>query len=315
MPTQPKPRPIQERIFKATSTTYDPLDHIFTRYIAGEFASISNSWPGNYGDCSLENLDKAQLAKFRNYFEKCEIQKGDYVLDVGSGFGPVLHLFQKWGARVIGLCPSQKNYEYLKSNNFEVYHDIWQTYVPEHKFKAILCIGSPEHYCSIQDFVDGKQDLIYRTFFEFAHRNLVPGGFIAGQAMTWNGKVPDPEKFDFDSKDPMYYHLARLSSFYPEAWLPKDIEHFYSCAPKDYFEVVDVIDGREHYIWTMNCWNKKRRLIFPISKWYYIVKTFIQKRKEKNFKYYLEALLKQSNKECFINGWMGHEFFFLKKSY
>ena len=76
---------LKEKFFTATSLTYDPMDYLFTRFVAGEFASVSNSWPGDYGEPTLENLDKAQLKKFRTYFERCNLKEGDLVLDVGSG--------------------------------------------------------------------------------------------------------------------------------------------------------------------------------------------------------------------------------------
>lgn len=304
---------IQEKFFNATSLTYDPMDYLFTRFVAGEFASVSNSWPGDYGDATLENLDKAQLLKFQNYFNKSGLKKGDIVLDVGSGFGPILHLFKQWGVRVVGLCPAQKKYDYLKAAGFEVYRDIWQTYKTDLKFNAILCVGSPEHYVTIDDFKAGKQEAIYADFFDFVLDHLLPGGVVAGQFMTWNGKNPDPDLFDVDSKDPMYYHLARLAYFYPECWIPKDFKHFYSCAPEGAFEVLDVVDGREHYIWTMKAWGRSFRRTFPLVKWLYVAKLMLKTLYDKDFKYWAQAFWEKSNQKCFEEGWMGHEFFFLKK--
>jgi len=313
MLAETEPNTIQQKFFEATSATYDPMDYIFTRFVAGEFASVSNSWPGDYGEPTVENLDKAQLTKFRNYFEGCNLKEGDVVLDVGSGFGPILHLFKKWGVRVIGLCPALKKYEYLKANGFEVYRDIWQTYKTDIKFNAILCVGSPEHYVTIDDYVAGKQEQIYSDFFTFVNDHLLPGGVVAGQFMTWNGKDPDPKLFDVNSDDPMYYHLSRLTYFYPECWIPRDFKHFYSCAPAGAFEIIKVVDGREHYVWTMTCWGRSFRRKLPLTKWLYVLSLLSKTLYDKDFRYWVEAFWQKSNQKCFENGWMGHEFFFLRK--
>lgn len=50
------------------NAAYNPMDKIF-RLIMGDFPSVSNSWPGEYGEASLENIEKAQLVKYDNYFK------------------------------------------------------------------------------------------------------------------------------------------------------------------------------------------------------------------------------------------------------
>ena len=46
---------LTKRFVKATSDAYNPMEKLF-QMVIGEFPSITNSWPGNYGEPSIENV-------------------------------------------------------------------------------------------------------------------------------------------------------------------------------------------------------------------------------------------------------------------
>jgi len=121
-------------------------------------------------------------------------------------------------------------------------------------------MGSPEHCVSPADYEVGEQDNIYRIFFDYCYPLLKPGGRIGGQMMTFNGRKLDTSKLQVkeeggDDESQMYYHLGLLTYRYPDAWLPRDFEYFFSCAKEGQYEVVNLVDGREQYIWTMKSWE------------------------------------------------------------
>ena len=136
--------------------------------------------------------------------------------------------------------------------------------------------------------------------------------------MTFNNTPVDPDKLHLDGEGDTeesrkYYHLGLLTYRYPESWLPLSFDHYFSCAQPGQFEVVKVVDGREHYIWTMKSWRKGFWKITPLRKWLIVLRLIIKTYFNTDFKYWAKAFWKSSNQKCFEEGWMGHEFWFVEK--
>ena len=62
-PNKMKVGPTSKDRLEPQDAAYNPMDKIF-RLIMGDFPSVSNSWPGEYGEASLANIQKAQQAKY-----------------------------------------------------------------------------------------------------------------------------------------------------------------------------------------------------------------------------------------------------------
>jgi cyclopropane fatty-acyl-phospholipid synthase-like methyltransferase len=299
---------------------YNPVDKIF-RMIMGDYASISNSWPGNYGEPNKKNVLVAQQKKYEEYFRLLGLQEnaGMKIYEIGPGWGPFSNYCLERGVGVTSVCPAKTQYEYLKKSGHDVHRSIWQEFTPENgPFDAIVVMGSPEHFVSPSDHLAGNQDKVYRRFFNYAYDLLKPHGRIGGQFMTFNGREVDYSRFQVkqDSKDDeesMYYHLGLLTYRYPEAWLPRDSNHFISCARNGDYKTIKVVDGREHYVWTAKCWINTFYKIRPMSKWIKVTSLIISSLFNRDFGYWAKAFWKQSNRLCFEKGWMGHEFFFVEK--
>ncbi|MFT5228889.1 MAG: cyclopropane fatty-acyl-phospholipid synthase-like methyltransferase [Gammaproteobacteria bacterium] len=299
---------------------YNPVDKVF-RMIMGDYASISNSWPGEYGAQTKENVLIAQQKKYAEYFKHLGLKEnaGMKIFEIGPGWGPFSNYCIERGVDVTSVCPAKTQYEYLKKSGHNVHRAIWQEFTPENgPFDAVVAMGSPEHFVSPKDHLEGNQDKVYRQFFDYAHGLLKSGGRVGGQFMTFNGRELDYGKFqvDKDSKDDeesMYYHLGLLTYRYPDAWLPRDSAHFISCAKPGDYETVKVVDGREHYIWTARCWINTFNKARPFRKWFKVSGLVINSFFNKDFSYWAKAFYKQSNRLCFEKGWMGHEFFFVEK--
>ncbi|MCB0840170.1 MAG: class I SAM-dependent methyltransferase, partial [Bacteroidetes bacterium] len=220
---------LTKRFVKATSDAYDPMEKIF-QMVIGEFPSITNSWPGNYGEPSIENVLIAQEKKYEQYFHNLGLKEhaGMKAYEIGPGWGPFSNYCRERGVHVVSVSPAQKKYEYLKGLGHDVHQGIWQEFTPEGgPFDAIIAMGSPEHCVSPADYDAGEQDNIYRTFFDYCYSLLKPGGRIGGQMMTFNGITPDTSKMQVkgegdDEETQMYYHYGLLAYRYPDAWLPRD---------------------------------------------------------------------------------------------
>jgi cyclopropane fatty-acyl-phospholipid synthase-like methyltransferase len=136
--------------------------------------------------------------------------------------------------------------------------------------------------------------------------------------MTFNGRTIDPAKLQVkgegkSEEDAMYYHLGLLKYRYPDSFLPRDFDHFFSCAREGQFEVINVVDGREHYIWTMKSWESGFWKITPLKKWPLVAGLILKSYFDNDFRYWRKAFFKTSNRKCFERGWMGHQFWFVEK--
>lgn len=315
-----KVKAVPRNLIEPHNKAYNPVDKLF-RMIMGNFASISNSWPGDYGEANKENVLLAQQKKYEAYFKYLGLKEnaGMKIYEIGPGWGPFSNYCLERGVAVTSVCPAKSQYEYLKKSGHDVYRTIWQEFTPTNgPFDAIVVMGSPEHFVSPTDHLNGNQDAVYRQFFDYCYDLLKPNGRIGGQFMTFNGREVDYAKFQVekdghDDESQMYYHLGLLTYRYPEAWLPRDFNHFFSCAKEGDYEIIKVVDGREHYIWTIFCWTNTFYKLFPLTKWFKVASLTITSLFDKDFGYWAQAFWKQSNRLCFERGWMGHEFFFVEK--
>lgn len=312
--------PSYDELIESNNKAYNPVDELF-RMIMGEHPSISNSWPGDYGKPTKENVDIAQQKKYAEYFKHLGLKEnaGMKIYEIGPGWGPFSNYCTKKGVEVTSVCPAISQYQYLKDTGYNVHRGIWQEFTPDNgPFDAVVVMGSPEHFVAPSDYVAGNMDKIYRQFFDYASSLLKPHGRIGGQFMTFNGRTLDYDKFTVketgkDDESQMYYHLGLLTYRYPEAWLPRDAKHFISCAKEGEFKTIKIVDGRAHYIWTMHGWIANFKKITPITKWFKVAKLVIKGFFDEEFGYWAQAFYKQSNRKCFEKGWMGHEFFFVEK--
>lgn len=323
-----------ERIIQSASTTYNPMDQILALMV-GDFPNVSNSLPGDWGEPNLTNLQRAQEAKMAKYFEMLNLSSGKRVFEIGPGWGHFAKYCRDRGVHHVSVVPAQGQYEYLKAAGFEVFQNIWQNFTPEGQFDAVVSMGSVEHFVSPVDHLEGRQNLIYEQLFRYAHGLLKPGGRYAGQFMDFCGNKIDYSQVSVKApKGSMYYHLGLLEYFYPESWIPRNFQHFfYESNGEKYFEVLETIDGRLQYIWTMQVWGERFRELYHWGDWSTIAKEVgksisdSELRKKwsplfgllgkivhnKQFRYWARAFWEKSNRTAFEQEWMGHTFFFLQK--
>lgn len=273
------------------------------------------------GDFS-KTLKQAQEDKHAWIFEGLGLGqdlRGKRILDIGCGWGPILQAVRKRGGEAVGLTLSSGQVAYCNDKDLDArlmdYKKIKDGELGI--FDAVVSIGAFEHFCSVEEFKAGKQEQIYREFFEICAKLLKPGGKLYLQTMTWDKQVPDYEKLSL--KAPTHSDeaiLARLSKFYPGSWLPAGLEQIKTAAEQT-FTFIKTNNGRLDYIETLKRWaacnkNLLSLAVLPVALkagMYLLVKSIF----DPDTRAQLMALRYRDQRECFIREIMSHERMFYSK--
>ena len=283
--------------------TYNYMDDVF-RAAYGEDADVSGAMFN--GDFSL-SLEQAQEAKHQYILNHLNVVPGNRVLDVGCGWGPMLRALQQRGATGLGVTLSTKQAEACRRNGLEARVADWKDLDPVTlgKFDAIAAVGSPEAFCSREEFVAGKQNEIYRRFFRFCRDVLPVGGRIYVQTMTWGKNAPKPSDISLKAdKNSNEYIVALTEKFYPGSWLPSGEAQIIDCATP-YFKLVSSNSGRLDYLETIRRWNKRLKLTFSIA--VAMLRTVRYFLIDRNFRFKLMSLARGCQYECFEREIMDHQ--------
>jgi len=229
--------------------SYDALDELWLSSMSDMFGKnvLLDITGARYnGDYNLPYLD-AQKNKQTYILEQIKFKKGDRVLDIGSGWGPMLKTIDNKGGHPVGITLSPAQVKYCRQNKLDAFLIDWKEIISNKKknersifskpFNSIISVGAFEHFCSIKELKAGKQDKIYREFFKTTHELLEPNGILYLQTMIWGGRgVPDLNK-DVDSSATLH-SLKRIygqwKAYFPGSWLPSNEEQIVAAA-KPYF--------------------------------------------------------------------------------
>jgi cyclopropane-fatty-acyl-phospholipid synthase len=267
--------------------------HPFHTLRSGDYADFSCAFfDGNFN----QTLAEAQRAKHRWVLAGIDFKPGDCILDVGSGWGPMLDAVRSQGGSGLGLTLSSAQAAYCSARGLKVLLRDWKTANTDSlgSFTGVVSIGAFEHFCSMTEFMEGKQELIYRNFFDFCARALPAGGKLFLQTMTWGKTVPDPKAVSLGAPEGTPERIvARLARFYPGSWLPSGKDQIVAAA-SGHFEFLRSNNGRLDYIETLNRWGGETINLFKPSRLWKtlraaapLVPRFLS---ERNFRIQLESL-------------------------
>ena len=283
--------------------SYTTIDKIF-RLSLGESADFSGA---KYDGVFTLSLEEAQRAKHNYIAEGLRIKKGDKVLDMGCGWGPFSKYIQEKGAKSIGLTLSQGQAEACRRNGLEVYVRDCRKVTPEDfgTFDAISCVGAFEHFCSVEDWKEGKQEAIYHDFFQTAFNLLPIGGRMYLQTMVFGSNRVPYEQIDINAPVGSPAHIMSLMlKQFPGSWLPYDLDMVVRTA-KPYFKLVSQSNGRLDYIETIGQWRKKFRK-FQLKKYWLYLKLLPQYLTDKEFRHRVAVFRISPNRVCFEQNIMDH---------
>ncbi len=284
--------------------TYNYMDQVF-RLTFGENADISGAMFN--GDFS-KTLEQAQEEKHNYILDNLKISEGSRIIDIGCGWGPLLKAAKMRGANGVGLTLSSKQAESCRSNGLKVYVRDWKepSVLNLGTFDGVISVGAFEHFCSVDEYLAGKQELVYKKFFELCHALLELGGRIFLQTMMWGKNAPPYQEITLQApKGSNQYLLAVLSKFYPGTWLPAGVDQIVSSA-KPYFKLLSLNNGRLDYIETMTRW-RQRVWKLTLPKAWAALKLLPYLITDKDFRYRIESLRGTYNKECFKREIMDHQ--------
>lgn len=289
---------------------YTPIDKIF-RLSFGEHGDFSGAM--YHGDFSLK-LEDAQQRKHDYILKQLRIRQGSRVADLGCGWGPFLKQVQRVGAQGIGLTLSEGQAASCRKNGLDVHVMDCRRVTTDQfgSFDALCSIGAFEHFASVTDYFEGKQDQVYADFFEHAAGLLPTGGRFFLQTMVFGKNMLPYEQISLKApKHSDSYILALMIKQFPGSWLPYGDEQILRNA-QPYFRLVEKTSGRLDYIETIRQWRKKF-YSFNLEKYLIYLSLLPKYLTDSDMYYRAKALAVSPNKICFEREIMEHYRLVLEK--
>ena len=200
-----------------------------------------------YFETGEESLEEAQQAKFRHLCRKLRLKPGEYLLDVGCGWGGLARFAaREFGVKVFGITLSKEQLalakERVKAEGLQDKVDLqlldYRDLPQDGRFDKIVSVGLFEHvghanlreYCQILFNAVREGGLVMNHGITAKHTDGRQVGRGAGEFIERyvfpNGELP---------------HLSMISAEISEAGL----------------EVVDVESLRLHYARTLEHWSQR----------------------------------------------------------
>jgi cyclopropane-fatty-acyl-phospholipid synthase len=235
--------------------TYSLIDRLF-RLSLGEQADFSGAKFD--GDFAL-TLEQAQRRKHEFVWDELRLAPGQRVLDMGCGWGALLHFLRARGVEGVGLTLARGQWRSCRRRGLQV-HLMDCRYVTREalgSFDAVASLGAFEHFCSPDDFRAGLQATIYRRFFRGASHVLAPGGRLYLQTMVFGRRQIPADAVDVNApRGSDGWVIGLLSKTFPGSWLPSGAEQVERAA-QPAFRLVHRESGRLDYIETIAQWRRR----------------------------------------------------------
>jgi cyclopropane-fatty-acyl-phospholipid synthase len=235
--------------------TYSLTDRVI-RLALGELADFSGA---KYdGDFTL-TLEEAQRRKHDYVAEQIGIEPGRRVLDLGCGWGGLLNYIRGLGATGVGVTLSSAQVAACRRHGLDVHLQDAREITRETfgSFDAVASLGAFEHFCSPEDYRAGRQEDIYRRFFERVASVLPDGRRFYLQTMVFGRNMIPIDDVDRQApRESDAWYLAMMQAAFPGSFLPFGQEQVIRCA-EPHFRLVSSVSGRLDYIETIRQWDKR----------------------------------------------------------
>jgi cyclopropane-fatty-acyl-phospholipid synthase len=235
--------------------SYSLTDRV-VRLSLGELADFSGA---KYdGDFSI-TLEQAQRRKHEYVAEQIGIEPRRRVLDLGCGWGGLLNYIRGRGASGVGVTLSEAQLTSCRRHGLDVHlRDARlvtrETFGP---FDAVASLGAFEHFCSPDDYEDGRQEEIYRALFANIAGLLPDRGRLYLQTMVFGRNMIPVDEIDRAApRESDAWYLAMMSAAFPGSFLPFGQEQVVRCA-EPHFRLVSSQSGRLDYVETIRQWDKR----------------------------------------------------------
>ena len=245
---------------EAIAYHYDQDTRFFSLWLDPSLSYSAGRWFDPVTGRSLAgDLSEAQAEKVRHHLAAARVGKGSSVVDVGCGWGAVLHeaVASCGAARAVGLTLSADQLEYVRGARWpgvEIHlHDVF-AYEAEAPFDAAISIGAFEHFAKPSMSRPEKIET-YAAFFERLAAMLRPGARFSLQTIVW-----DDVPFEL-SKTVLPEHV------FPQSDIPY-IEEIVE-ASEATFRLVYLENDPKHYALTLDAWiaNLKENREIILAEW------------------------------------------------
>jgi cyclopropane-fatty-acyl-phospholipid synthase len=226
---------------------YDVSDEFFALWLGEDMVYSCALWDGENPADSLADAQRRKL----DFFATALDVRGRRVLDIGCGWGALLHRFAaahdlKAG---IGLTLSGAQTAYARRRmvpHVEFRLESWVDHRPATPYDAITCIEATEHLASDRLNADQKVD-VYRAFFERCAAWLCDGGRLGLQLICLDNVGHAGSRAGRGAAS----ELIRLDIF-PES-MPASLSEL-ALAWETEFEVDAFFEHHDHYRRTFRTW-------------------------------------------------------------
>lgn len=235
--------------------TYTLTDRIF-RLSIGETGDFSGA---KYDGDFSRSLEDAQERKHAFVWEQLRLEPGQRVLDMGCGWGGLLRYVGRRGAGGVGLTLARAQWESCRRNGLEVHLRDCRTVTRADfgRFDGVASLGAFEHFCSPEDHRAGRQEVIYRRFFQGVADVLPTGGRLYLQTMVFGRRQIPAEQVDVNApRGSDGWIVGLLSKTFPGSWLPSGPAQVERAAAP-WFRPVHRESGRMDYIETIAQWRRR----------------------------------------------------------
>jgi cyclopropane-fatty-acyl-phospholipid synthase len=189
-------------------------------------------------------LEQAQIAKLDRLCRKLDLQPGDHLLEIGTGWGALaLHAAQRYGCRVTTTTISREQHALARERidaagladritlRLDDYRDL------EGRYDKLVSV----------EMIEAVGHQYYDTFFRRCSELLVPGGTMVLQAITIDDRQYASAR---DSVDFIKRHV------FPGCCIPSVTALAQSAARASRLRIVDLEDIGPHYATTLAAWRR-----------------------------------------------------------
>jgi cyclopropane fatty-acyl-phospholipid synthase-like methyltransferase len=215
--------------------------------------------------------ETAQLNQLRYVLDEVGCAPGTRILEIGCGNGTLLDEVQRRRAKGVGITISPEQVALCTKRGLDVrlmnYADLGSDFM--HRFDAVVANGPVEHFVQPGDAAAGRDDVIYRRFFEICAAAIDPDSHLRRLITTTIHfqRTPDPRDL---LKSPFAhrwgsdgFHWAMLARAFG-GWYPVPGQ-FERCA-SGLFELERTVDGTYDYHLTSEEWLRRIRAVLPRTK-------------------------------------------------
>ncbi|MGM0500896.1 MAG: class I SAM-dependent methyltransferase [Bacillota bacterium] len=234
-------RGVQDKIIG--SQDKEKIQHHYD--IGNEFFSLwldkTMTYSCAYFNSPQDSLYQAQLQKIDHVLNKLQLQSGEKLLDIGSGWGClIIRAVQKYDVNAVGLTLSEEQYQKTKQiiKDFELEEQVevklmdYKDMSPhKYQFDKIVSVGMFEHI--------GKKN--YPVYMKKVHDLLKSGGLSLLHTITTLKEGPTNSWIG--------------EYIFPGGYIPA-VRQIVSLLPEYNFDLLHAENLRRHYALTLEQWHQ-----------------------------------------------------------